>query len=189
MIAELEERIAAKAAGREAKVITHEGPRHYRHPNASVPTSFSRRPTRPLPPPQHAIERPGATGRWVGSTPHPSGNEGAPSSAEGRVPISGGLRHAWSVPPKVLEAVGRHFGVPDRVLDVLVPEVVLQGPRVVAIVGELEPAGMAKHVRVDREWHLGGLPEALDEPMETDGTDWPAALGNEYVGVSGVIAA
>ena len=43
-----------------------------------------------------------------------------------------------SVPPKVLEAVGRHFGVSDGVLDVLVPEVVLQGARVVAIVGEQE---------------------------------------------------
>jgi len=58
-----------------------------------------------------------------------------------------------------------------------------------AIVRQLEPAGMAKHVRVDREWHLGDLPEALDETVETDGTDWPAALGNEYVGVSRVIAA
>ena len=69
------------------------------------------------------------------------------------------------------------------------PEVVLQGPGVMAIVREFEPAGMAKHVRVDREWHLGGLPEALNEPVETDGTDWPAALGNEYVGVCRVIAA
>ena len=93
-----------------------------------------------------------------------------------------------SVPPKVLESVGCHFGVPDRVLDVLVAKVVLQGPRIVAIICELEPPGMAKHVRVDPEWHLGGLPEALDESMETDGTDWPAALGNEYVGVSRVIA-
>jgi hypothetical protein len=33
-----------------------------------------------------------------------------------------GLR---SASPKVLEAVRRHFGVPDRMLDVLVPEVVL----------------------------------------------------------------
>ena len=47
-----------------------------------------------------------------------------------------------SIPPKVLEPVGRHVGVPDRVLNVLVPEVVLQGPGVVAIVRELEPAGM-----------------------------------------------
>jgi hypothetical protein len=93
-----------------------------------------------------------------------------------------------SVPPKVLEPVGRQFGVADRMLDVLVPKVVLQGPRVVPIIGQFEPTGMAKHVRVDREWHLGGLPEALDEPMESNGADWPAALGNEYVGVFGVIA-
>jgi hypothetical protein len=44
------------------------------------------------------------------------------------------------------------------VLDVLVPEVVLQRPRVVAIVGELEPTGMAQHVRVEREWHLAASP-------------------------------
>src|SRR5215468_4397949 len=93
-----------------------------------------------------------------------------------------------SVPPKILESVGCHFGVSDGVLNVLVPEVVLQGPRVVAIVSQLEPTGMAKHVRVDRKWHLGGLPEALDEPMESNGADWPAALGHEYVGVSRVIA-
>ena len=69
------------------------------------------------------------------------------------------------------------------------PKVVLQGPRVVAIVGQLEPAGVAKHVRVDRKWHLGGFPEALDKPVEADRADWPAALGNEYVGVCQVIAA
>ena len=68
-------------------------------------------------------------------------------------------------------------------------KVVLQGPRIVAIIGQFEPAGMAKHVRVDRDWHLGGLAEALDEPVETDGADRSAALGNEYVGVSRVIAA
>jgi hypothetical protein len=38
----------------------------------------------------------------------------------------------------------------------------------VAIVGELEPASMAKHVRMDWEWHLGGLPEALDEPPRSE---------------------
>ena len=92
----------------------------------------------------------------------------------------------WSVPPKVLEPVGRHVGVPDRVLDILVPEVVLQGPGVMAIVREFEPAGMAKHVRVDREWHLGGLSEALDEPVETDGTDYGvacAALASRHPGL------
>src|SRR5262245_49491307 len=67
-----------------------------------------------------------------------------------------------SAPPKVLEPIGRHVGVPDRMLDVLVPEVVLQSPCVVSVVGELEPTGVAKHVRVDRERHLGRLADALD---------------------------
>src|SRR5262249_27302858 len=89
-----------------------------------------------------------------------------------------------SVPPKVLEPVGCHVGVPDRVLNVVVAEVVLQGPRVVAIVGQLKPAGMAKHVRVDRERHLGSLADALDEAVKADGADWPAALGNENVSLS-----
>ena len=74
-----------------------------------------------------------------------------------------------SVPPKIFEPVGRHFGVSDGVLNVLVAEVMLQGPRVVAIIGQLEPTRMAKHVRVDREWHLGDLAEAPDEPVEPDG--------------------
>src|SRR5262245_36433672 len=65
----------------------------------------------------------------------------------------------------------------------------LQGPRVVAIVGELEPTGMAKHVGVDRKWHLGGLAAALDESVEADGADSPAALGNEHISLFGVLAA
>ena len=40
--------------------------------------------------------------------------------------------------PKILEPVRRHLGVLDSVLDVLVPEVVLQSPCVVAIIGELK---------------------------------------------------
>ena len=70
-----------------------------------------------------------------------------------------------SAPPKVFEPVGRHVGVPDRVLDVPVPEVVLQSPCVVAIVGELEPTGMAQHVWVDREWRLGSLADAREMPI------------------------
>jgi len=63
-----------------------------------------------------------------------------------------------------------------------VPEVVLQSPCVVAIIGELEATSVPKHVRVDREWHLGGLADALDEAVETDGAD---PLGHKYVGVFG----
>src|SRR5262249_58143479 len=84
--------------------------------------------------------------------------------------------------PKLFEAVGRHFGVPDRMLDVLVPEVVLQGPRVVAVVGELKTTGMAQHVWVDRERHLGSLTDALDEAVEAKKTSLAAAHRKGIVG-------
>jgi hypothetical protein len=64
------------------------------------------------------------------------------------------------------------------VLNVLVPEVVLQSPCVVAIIGELKTAGMAQHVWVDRERHLGSLADALDEAVEANGTDPPRSETN-----------
>ena len=69
MIAELEERIAAKAAGLDAKVITHEEPPALPAPKRKRANLILEAAERPLPPPQHAIERPGATRSWVASTP------------------------------------------------------------------------------------------------------------------------
>jgi hypothetical protein len=57
-------------------------------------------------------------------------------------------------------------------LDVPVAEVVLQSPCVVAIIGELKTTGMAQHVGMDRERHLGGLTEAVDEAVEADRALW-----------------
>jgi hypothetical protein len=51
-------------------------------------------------------------------------------------------------------------------LDILMTEVVLERASIVAIVGELVSAGVPEHVRVDAEWHFGGLAEALDEPVK-----------------------
>jgi hypothetical protein len=57
----------------------------------------------------------------------------------------------------------------DGVLDVLMTEIVLQGTSIVAIVCKLVPTGVPEHVWVDAEWHLGGLAEALDEPVKAYG--------------------
>ena len=62
---------------------------------------------------------------------------------------------------------------------------VLQGPRVVTIIGQFEPAGMAKHVRVDRERHLAASPRrwmsrwkpmGLIGPPRSDTNTW-ASVG------------
>ena len=54
-------------------------------------------------------------------------------------------------------------------LDILVPEVVLQGAGIVAVVGQLEAAGMAQHVRMDLERQSSSLPKPFDEVMKPDG--------------------
>jgi hypothetical protein len=59
----------------------------------------------------------------------------------------------------------------------------LERASIVAIVGELVPAGVPEHVWVDANWHLGGLTEALDKPVKAYGAHRPTTLRNEYVGV------
>ena len=68
------------------------------------------------------------------------------------------------------------------------PKIVLQSSGIVSIVRKLVSAGMAQHVRMDRERHLGGFPEALDKPMEADWAHWSTALGNEHEGVGRMFA-
>src|ERR1700676_4792606 len=56
---------------------------------------------------------------------------------------------AQSVLPEALKSVRRHLRVPYGVRDIFVSQIVLQGSRVVAFIGELVTAGVAEHVRVD----------------------------------------
>src|SRR5262245_27991334 len=61
------------------------------------------------------------------------------------------------------------------------PEVVLQGARVVPVVGEFEPAGMAEHVRMHAEWHFGGLPEPGDHSAKPNRAHRRSPLTHEDV--------
>jgi hypothetical protein len=60
-----------------------------------------------------------------------------------------------SIFPECLEPIWSKLRVLDRVRDVAVPEVVLNRPRVMPVVGQLEPRRVAEHVRVDWEAELG----------------------------------
>ncbi len=59
--------------------------------------------------------------------------------------------------PEVLEPVGAQLRVPDRVLDVLVAHVMLNGSSVLSIVGELVARRVAKHMRMNKETNPGIL--------------------------------
>ena len=60
-------------------------------------------------------------------------------------------RRPSSIRPEPLEAVGGQLRVSDRVLDVPMPQIMLQCARVLAVIRELEAAGVPQHVRVHRE--------------------------------------
>jgi hypothetical protein len=93
----------------------------------------------------------------------------------------------WFLSPEVFEPIGRHFGVSHRVLDILVAEVMLQRAGVVAVIGQLEAAGVPQHVWMDGKRHLGGLAEPYHEMMEAHRADWSATLGNEHMGFARVL--
>lgn len=55
------------------------------------------------------------------------------------------------IPPKILKPIRRQLGIPHRMLNVLMPQVMLNRPRILPIVRQLKPASMAKHVWVSRK--------------------------------------
>jgi hypothetical protein len=69
------------------------------------------------------------------------------------------------------------------VLDIPVPEIVLQSPGVMAVIGKLEAAGVPKHVGMHGKWHLGGLAK----PCTADVMDaWRATLGSADMQVASI---
>ena len=68
--------------------------------------------------------------------------------------------------PEILELRRRQFGVTNRVLNVLVPEVGLQRARIVAFAGQGVARGVPQHVRVRLEPELGLSARPLDHAGE-----------------------
>ena len=65
--------------------------------------------------------------------------------------------------PKPLEPLGAELRVSHGVPNIFVPQVLLHGARVVAVVGELVAGGMPQHVRMNREGEGGELASAREE--------------------------
>ncbi len=89
---------------------------------------------------------------------------GKKGGARGRSHTGRDLRHASS--PEVLEPLGRQLGVAHGVLDISVAEIGLQRPRIVALAGQREAAGVAQHVRVNLQAQPGGITGAAQKPRK-----------------------
>ena len=81
---------------------------------------------------------------------------------------------------KVIELGMMSRGVPNRVLDIFVSEIMLDCAGVVAIVGELVAAGMAQHVRMNLEREAGLDAQPCDHPTEAADGECRAAFGHEH---------
>ena len=77
-------------------------------------------------------------------------NDGNVSEADRRTATNNQLLPCCSALPEPLESIRGKLGVADRVLDILVPEVVLQRARVLAVVGKFVAAGVTQHVAKPR---------------------------------------
>jgi hypothetical protein len=67
------------------------------------------------------------------------------------------------------------------VLNIFVTQIMLQGSRIVPLIGQLKYTRMPQHVGMDGKWHLGVLSESSHHSPESHGTHGRAALAHEYV--------
>lgn len=59
---------------------------------------------------------------------------------------------------KIHKPLRRQPGVPHRMLNILMPQVVLDRPRIQPVVRELESTGMVQHVRMGRKIESSPFP-------------------------------
>ena len=92
----------------------------------------------------------------------------------------GGTRETLIL-PKVFESLRAELGIAHRVCDVFVPEVLLNGPGVLAVARELVASRVPQHVRMDREGELGERACACHQFSHRRRRHRTAALGHEQI--------
>src|SRR5262249_62075953 len=90
-------------------------------------------------------------------------------------------RNGCLIAPEILEPIRCQLGVTHSVLDVAMAEPCLQGPGVVAGIGQRVAATVEQHVRVDGEGHLGPNTNAAEQGMKAFRRHRAAALGLEHI--------
>src|SRR5262249_20152576 len=73
------------------------------------------------------------------------------------------------IPPKVFEPRRRQFRISNRVADIAMAKVILNGPRIVAIARELVSRTMPQHVCMNLKGQSRLLTRALHQPIEPIG--------------------
>ena len=87
-----------------------------------------------------------------------------------------------SVPPESVEPVRGQFGVTHRMLYVLVAHVVLDGPCIVALIGQVKSTGMSEHMGMNWEAQFCLLASPGDHLPNRRSSQGSLALGDKDVG-------
>jgi hypothetical protein len=95
-------------------------------------------------------------------------------------PLNFDDQHRVFLSPKIFEPIRRQLGVTDRVLDILMAEIGLQGAGIVPFIGQREAPGVTQHVGVSLETELGSRPSALHKPRKPRCGERCSALGGEH---------
>jgi hypothetical protein len=76
------------------------------------------------------------------------------------------IKRPQSIVPEVLKALRRKFRVPDGMLNIAMPQVVLNGARIGVLVGQVKAAGVPQHMRMDRKGQGGGFARSADHVVD-----------------------
>src|SRR6476661_7748778 len=85
------------------------------------------------------------------------------------------------VPPEIAKPLGRKFAIPNRVLNALVAEIMLQRPSIHTLIGELEPSRMPQHVGMNWKRHFGDRPKPRYHPAKSNCGHRSAAFAHEDI--------
>jgi len=83
--------------------------------------------------------------------------------------------------PEISKPLGRKFAISNRMLDVLVAEIVLQRASIHTLIGQLKSGRMPQHVGMDRKRHLGGRPKPRHHTAKGNCGHRSAAFAHEDV--------
>src|SRR5262249_19024194 len=87
-----------------------------------------------------------------------------------------------SVIPEITKPLGSQFRVAHRVLNMAMPEILLDGAGIDAFVREVKATGMAEHMWMDRKGELSVKASAQNNMADGAIAEWAAPFGEKDIG-------
>jgi hypothetical protein len=90
--------------------------------------------------------------------------------------------------PEIAKPLGRKFAISNRMLNVLMAEIVLQRSSIHTLIGQLEPSRMPQHVGMDWKRHFGRWPKPRYHPAKGNCGHRSAPLAHEHISSGSLFA-